>query len=77
MTQVLKTPTRGDILLDLIHTNKVDLIWDAKVRGSLGYSDHEMKEFGILRGQGRQQQHLLDFKRTNSGLFRELLEGIP
>ena len=76
MTQVLKKPTRGDTLLDLKHTNKEDLVWDAKVRGSLGCSDHEMKEFRILRRQGRQQQHLLDFKRTDSGLFRDLLGRI-
>lgn len=64
MTQVLKKPTRGETLLDLKRTNKEDLVWNAKVRGSLGYSDHEMEEFKILRVQRRQQQHLLDYKEN-------------
>lgn len=47
MTQVLKKPTGGKTLLDLKCTNKEDLVWNANVKGSLGYSDHE--EFKILR----------------------------
>lgn len=49
MTLVLKKPTRGDTLLDFIHTNKEDLVWDAKLGGSLGCSNHKMEEFRILR----------------------------
>lgn len=49
MAPVLKKPTRGDTPLDFIHTNKEDLVWDAKLRGRLGCSNHEMEEFRILR----------------------------
>lgn len=34
-------------------------------------------EFRILRQHGRQQQHLLGFKKANSSLFRDLLGRIP
>jgi len=50
-----------------------------KVGGRLGCSDHEMVEFRILRGGSRaiSRIKILDFRRANFGLFKELLGGIP
>jgi len=39
--QVVKKPTRRGVLLDLVLTNKEELIEDVKIGGSLGCSDHE------------------------------------
>ncbi|GAB0205608.1 hypothetical protein GRJ2_003026400 [Grus japonensis] len=36
-------------MLDLVLTNKEDLVGDVKLKGSLGCSGHEMVEFKILR----------------------------
>ena len=50
LTQVIEVPTRRGALLDLLLTDKEGLVGDAKVKGSLGCSDHEMVEFRIPRG---------------------------
>ncbi|PKU29548.1 glycerol kinase [Limosa lapponica baueri] len=77
-TQVIEEPMRRGALMDLIFTNKEGLIWDVKVKGSLGCSDHEM-EFRILRGGSRAKNKLttLDFRRADFGLFRDLLGRVP
>ena len=49
LTQVVKEPMRGDVLLVLIFTNKEALVRDEKVGSSLGCSYHD-KVFIILRG---------------------------
>lgn len=41
---------KGSILLDVILTNKEELVKDVKVGVSHGYDDHEMMEFRISRG---------------------------
>jgi len=50
-----------------------------KVGGSLGCSDHDMVEFRILRGGSRaiSKTTTSDFRRSNLGLFKGLLRGIP
>lgn len=48
--RALFLPSRADALLDLLLTGKEDLSDDAKVKGSLGCSGHEVVEFKILRG---------------------------
>jgi len=50
-----------------------------KVGGSFGTSDHEMVEFRILCGGNRARSRItiLDFRRTNFVLFKELLGRIP
>ena len=70
---------RRGALLDLILTNKEGLVGDVKVKGSLGCSDHEMVEFRILRAGRRLKSKLtaLDFRRADSGLFRDLLGRAP
>lgn len=49
LTQVTEKLTRGCALLDLILTNKGELVRNMKLRGSLGCRHREMEEFRILR----------------------------
>ncbi|PKU45016.1 hypothetical protein llap_4670 [Limosa lapponica baueri] len=46
--QVIEKPMRS-AMLDLVLTNKKELVGNVKLKGSLGCSDHEMVEFKILR----------------------------
>ncbi|GAB0190131.1 hypothetical protein GRJ2_001478400 [Grus japonensis] len=66
-------------MLDLVLTNKEDLVREVKLKGSLGCSDCEMVEFRILRAARRAHSKLttLDFRRADFGLFRDLLGRIP
>jgi len=59
--------------------NKEGQFEDVKAGGRLGCSDHEMVNFRILRGGNRaiSRIEILDFRRANFGLFKQLLEGIP
>ncbi|GAB0204405.1 mitochondrial enolase superfamily member 1 [Grus japonensis] len=79
LLQVTEEPTRRGAMLDLILTNKEDLVGDVKLKGSLGCSDHEMVEFRILRAARRVHGKLaiLDFRRADFDLFRDLLGRIP
>ena len=74
MTQVIKMLIRGDSLLDLTLVNKVKLVRDVMVGGSLACSDHEMMEFSILIEVNKANSRIttLVFRRTDSGLFRDL-----
>ncbi|GAB0208109.1 protein NYNRIN-like [Grus japonensis] len=77
--KVIEEPTRRGAMLDLVLINKEGLVGVAKVKGSLGCSDHEMVEFKILRAARRVHSKLttLDFRRTDFGLFRDLIARIP
>ncbi|GAB0208082.1 mitochondrial enolase superfamily member 1 [Grus japonensis] len=77
--QVIEEPTRRGAMLDLVLTNKEGLVGNAKLKGSLGCSDHEMVEFKILRAARKAHSKLatLDFRRADFGLFRDLLGRIP
>ncbi|PKU46481.1 rna-directed dna polymerase from mobile element jockey-like [Limosa lapponica baueri] len=72
---VVKETTRRVALLDLILTNKEDLVQNRKLKGSLGCSDHEMWEFEILRAMRTTHSKIitLDVRRADFGLFRDLL----
>ncbi|GAB0178198.1 mitochondrial enolase superfamily member 1 [Grus japonensis] len=63
-------------MLDLILSNKEGLVGGVKLKGSL---DHKMVEFRILRAVRRVRSKLttLDFRRADSGLFRDLLGRKP
>jgi len=63
---------RRGALLDLILASKKRLVGDAKVKGSLGCSDHEMVEFRILRGESRAKSKLtaLGFRGVDFSLFK-------
>ncbi|GAB0204250.1 nucleoside diphosphate kinase 6 [Grus japonensis] len=68
-------PRRRNAMLDLVLSNKEGLVGNVKLKGSLGHSDDEIVEFKILRAARRVHSKLtaLDFKRVDSGLFRDLL----
>jgi len=71
--------TRRGVLLDLILTNKENLVEVVKVEGNLGCSNSEMVKFRISRGRNRIPSRIttLDFSRTNFGVFKQFLEEIP
>jgi len=50
--------------LNLLLTNKEELVRDAKVGGRLGCSVHEMVEFRVLRGGNEAKMH---FNGCNNG----------
>ena len=52
---------------------------NVKLKGSLGCSDHEMVEFKILTAARRVHSKLaiLNFRRADFGLFRDLLGRVP
>ena len=79
LLQVTEEPTRRGAMLDLVLTNKEGLVGNVKLRGSLGCSHHEIVEFKILRAPRRAHNKLttLDFRRTDFGLFRDLLGRVP
>ena len=51
--QMIREPTRGAALLDLLFTNREGLVGDVEVGGCLGQSDLDMVEFSILGGVRR------------------------
>lgn len=55
-----------------IFMNREGAFRGVKVKGSRGYSDHEMLEFKILRGGIT----TMDFRRAVFGLFKDLLRKI-
>ena len=79
VTRVITESTRAGTLLDLILTDKEELVGVFKTGGSLGCSDHEMVEFRILRGGRRAKSRIttLGFRRADFSLFRDLLGRIP
>ncbi|CAM5089359.1 unnamed protein product [Eretmochelys imbricata] len=79
LAQVLEEPTRGGAFLDLLLTNRVELVGEAKVDGNLGGSDHELVEFRILT-QGRKVSsriRTLDFRKADFDSLRERMARIP
>ena len=76
LTQVIKKLMRGDALLNLILTNKEELVGDVEAGGGLGCSGHEMMEFRILRAENRAKSRItaLDIKRAD---FMDLLRRTP
>jgi len=41
---VTEEPTRRGVILDLVLTKKEELLGNMKIKGSLGYSDHDVME---------------------------------
>jgi len=78
LTQLVSEPMRGGALLDLLFTNREGLVGDVVVRGCLGISDHEMREF-LVCGEvkrGGSKTTTMDFWREDFGLFRMLVERV-
>ncbi|GAB0186577.1 hypothetical protein GRJ2_001123000 [Grus japonensis] len=79
LLQVIEEPMRRGATLDLVLTNKEGLVGNVKLQGSLGCSDHETVEFKIHKAVRRAHSKLttVDFRRADSGLFRDLFGRVP
>jgi len=77
--QVTEQPMRRSAVLDLILISKEGLMGNAKLKGSLGCSHHELVEFKILRAARGVHRKLttLDFRTADFGLLRHLLGKVP
>jgi len=73
LNQVIHSPTRGDVILDLLVTNASGLIHDIMIGGSLGFSDHALVGLAILMdmGQVKSKVKTLKFGKASFQLFRE------
>lgn len=62
-------------MVDLILTNKEEVVGNVELKGSLSCSNHEMVEFEFLRAVSRAHRKLTDlhFRRAEFDLFRDLL----
>ena len=79
LSQIIDSPTRGDVILDQMVTNASELIGHIKTGGSLGCSDHVLVEFAVLRdvGQAKSKVRTLNFRKAKFHLFKELVNRIP
>lgn len=79
LTLVVKRPMMGDALLDLLHANEEEWVMYVKGGGSLGFSDHEMVDFRILRKQNKAKSSIttLDIKKADLGIFRDTFGRSP
>lgn len=77
--QVMQKPLRRSAMMDFVLTNKEGLVGNVKLKGSLSFSGQELVEFKILGPAKRLHSKLsaLDFRRTLSSLFKELLSRLP
>jgi len=68
----------GGALLDLLFTNRKELVGDVKVGDCLGQSDHETVEFSILGGVRRvtSKTTILNFQRAYFDLLRTLVARV-
>jgi len=69
----MDSPTRGDVILDLLVTSARDLIGDVKIGGSLGCSDHALVELAVLRDLAQEKSKLrtLNSRKANFQIFTE------
>jgi len=79
LSQVIDSPTRGDVILDLLVTNARELMGDVKFEGSLGCSDHSLVEFAVLRDMGQMKSTVrrLNLKKAKFQLFKLLVNRTP
>ena len=79
LSQIIDSPTRGDVILDLFVTNASELTGDVKTGGSLGCSDHPLVEFSLLmdKCQAKNKVRPLNFRKTDFQLFKALVNRTP
>uniref|UniRef100_K7EXP3 Endonuclease/exonuclease/phosphatase domain-containing protein n=1 Tax=Pelodiscus sinensis TaxID=13735 RepID=K7EXP3_PELSI len=77
--QKVEKATRRKAVLDLILTNREELVENLKVEGSLGESDHEIIEFTILKKDRRENSKIetMDFRKADFGKLRKLIGKVP
>ena len=78
LTQLVKEPTQGSKILDMLFVHREGLVGDVKVGGCLGQSDHKMIDFLILvePWRGVSRTDTLDFQRADFGLFQTMVERV-
>ena len=69
LSQVIDSPTRGHVILDLLVTNAREIIGDIKIGGS---RDHGLVDFAVLRhkGQVKSKFKTLNFRKLTSKCSR-------
>ncbi|KAK4827691.1 hypothetical protein QYF61_020825 [Mycteria americana] len=79
LIQLLDVPTRNEALLDLLLTSQEILLCNTSISDSLGCSDRNIVEFGILLSMLKvsSKTKVLDFRRANFSLLGAQLGGIP
>ena len=79
LTQLVKAPTRGSKIQDLLFVNREGLVGDVKVGVHLEHSDHDILDFSILAEPQRRVSRTatLDFRRADFNLFRTMVERVP
>ncbi|KAK4807857.1 hypothetical protein QYF61_007763 [Mycteria americana] len=79
LSQIIDSPTRQDATVDLMVTNASELISDVRIGGSLGYSDHALVQFIVLRdmGQAKSKARTLNFRKETNSLNSSKLTGLP
>lgn len=70
---MIEEPIWRRVVLDLVLTNKKELIGNVKLKVSLDSSDHEMVELEILGAvsRGHNKLTVLDSRIADFGLFRD------
>lgn len=74
---MINQQTRDDAFLDLLLTNKKEVVEDVKIKGSFGCSDHKTMKFKVLREFNKTALRLWTSQLlilAFSGLPRSLLE---
>ena len=74
LTQLVKEPTRGSKIPDLLFVNRGGLVGDVEVGGRLGHSDHEIL---VEPRRGVSRTATLDFRRADFNLFKTMVEKVP
>jgi len=79
LSQVIDTPTRENVILDLMVTKASEVMGDINTGGSLGCSDHALEEFAVLtdKCQVKNEVRILKFKQAKCQLFKELVSRTP
>jgi len=69
LLQLTEERMRRGAMLDLVLTNKEALLRNVKLKGSLGYSDHEITEFKILKAVRRAHSKLTTLELQESRIW--------
>ena len=75
LTQVIEGPTGAGTLMNLVLTNKDELVRDVKAGDSLGCGEHEREEFRMLKGgnKAKSRNTTLDTQESRHQPLGELL----
>ena len=80
LQQLVTEPTRNSNILDLLITNREDLIQGSKVVDGIPGSDHESVQFGVnltRKPLSRHKRRMYNFRKADFEAYRELLSKVP